>query len=82
MRILEALILATSGRWPESVASSGGSNGAPSVATGAPAPLAAPFARSSALGAPWANVGALVAHVGEAAGASAIKSRLAVAVAD
>ncbi|MCZ2108272.1 MAG: hypothetical protein LC118_01660, partial [Dehalococcoidia bacterium] len=67
MRIPDALILATPGRWPESVARSGGPNGPPSFATGAPAPLAALVARSSALGAPWANVGALVALVCESA---------------
>lgn len=66
LRILDALTLATSGRWPESVARKGGPNGSPSFATGASAPLAAPTLGTSALGAPWASVGALVALVGGA----------------
>lgn len=60
LRILDALTLATSGRWPESVARKDGPNGSPSFARGASAPLAAPMLRTSALGAPWASVGALV----------------------
>ncbi len=66
MRSLNALNLATPGRWPESVARMDGPNGAPGFATGAPTRLAAPFARPSDFGAPWANVGALVALVREA----------------
>lgn len=65
MRILGASILATPGRWPESAARSGGPNGPPSIAAGAPARLAAPHARDPRRGAPWANVGALVALVVE-----------------
>jgi len=59
-RILDALTLATSGRWPESAARKDGPNGSPSFAKGASAPLAAPMLGTSTLGAPWASVGALV----------------------
>jgi hypothetical protein len=62
MRILDASILATPGRWPESVARKDGPNASPSFATGAPARPAALCVLSVALGAPWANVRAPVAR--------------------
>jgi hypothetical protein len=64
LRILDALILATSGRCPESVARKDGPNASPSFAKGAPARPPAPTLGTSAVGASWANVGALVALVG------------------
>lgn len=85
MAILDASILAMSGRWPESVARKAGPAGPPSFATCALLPASGPTLGTSALGAPWANVGALAALVGEAARSrdhQAIKSRLAVAAED
>lgn len=58
MRILDALILATSGRWPESVARKGGPNSWPSFATGAPTRFARPSLAPASLARPgptWAQ---------------------------
>lgn len=63
--VTPVVILGTSGRWPESVARKGGPNDSPSFATCAPQTASAPMLGTSAFGAPWANVGALVALIGE-----------------
>ena len=76
------LIRATSERWPGSVARKDCPSSSSSFATGAPTRLAAPVARPGVTCAPWANVGAPMALVGEAAGRVTIKSRLVVAAED